>query len=335
MGAIQVAFFESLKNSIPSYSSLVDVVSDTLDISVDSAYRRIRGEKLLDFNELVVLSKKFNVSLDRVFDNQKDTVLFQAKQNDFNDNTNFKSWMEDVLAQLEMVASFKDKHYYFLLKDIPPWYHYFHPELAAFKFFCWQKSILFNEDLKDERFSILDNNYGHLEQITQKILKASTKIPTTEIWNLEGINTTLRQIDLYHDMGIMSSSKDTEKLYECMIGLVDHLEKMAEYGKKFLPGTLPTDESADYNFYVNEFVLGDNTFFVKINDSKVTYINYNVIYFMATSDPSFNEGMFRNLENLIKKSTIISKTGEKDRKQFFNKLRRKVQTRLESLYESF
>ncbi|MDN3203645.1 hypothetical protein [Algoriphagus sediminis] len=330
----QVAFFESLKTAIPSYASIVDVVSETLDISIDSAYRRIRGQKLLDFSELVLLSNKFNISLDQVFGNQSDTVLFHANQNDFNDQGNFKSWMEDVLAQLEMVSSFNEKHIYFLLKDMPPWYHYYYPELAAFKFFFWQKSILFNDNLKDKRFSVSNQDYAHLEQVKQKILRTSTKIPTTEIWNLEGMNTTLRQIDLYHEMGIMSSSKDTAKLYECVIQVVDHLEKMAEYGKKFMPGTLPDSDSADYNFYVNDFVLGDNTFFVQLNDTKVTYLNYSVIYFMGTSDPSFNEGMFRNLENLIKKSTLISKTGEKDRRQFFNKLRRKTQTRLDSLYEA-
>jgi hypothetical protein len=52
---------------------------------------------------------------------------------------------------------------------------------------------------------------------------------------------------------------------------------------------------------------------------------------MGTSDKTFNEGMFKNLENLIKKSTQISQVGEKERKQFFNKLRKNVQIRIDLL----
>ena len=49
---IQTAFFEQIKNSLPSNLSLVDVIADELEISNDSAYRRIRGEKMLSFEEL-------------------------------------------------------------------------------------------------------------------------------------------------------------------------------------------------------------------------------------------------------------------------------------------
>lgn len=326
----QVLFFQNLKNSIPSYSSLVDEVAEVLNVSIDSAYRRIRGEKLLDFEEIYLLCKKYNVSIDKLISSQSNTIVFQGKQNNFGEE-NFHSWMVDVLAQLEMVNSFKEKHIYFLLKDMPPWYHYYHSELASFKFFFWQKSILFNENFKNQQFSLDRIDNTEYSDLTQRILKTYNKIPTTEIWNLEGINTTLRQIDLYHDMGVIPSSKDTLKLYQCVLEVIDHLSKMAEYGKKFLPGQLPSSENSDYSFLVNEFVLGDNTFFVQLDDIKITYLNYSVIFFIGTSDPLFNEGMFRNLENLIKKSTQISQVGEKERHQFFNKLRKKVTNRMDQL----
>jgi len=327
---IQANFFQKIKSSIPSYSSLVDEISETLNISQDSAYRRIRGEKRLDFKEIELLASKFNISIDQVLGSNSNTIVFQGAQNSFDDG-NFLSWMKDVLAQLEMVQSFSKKHIYFLLKDIPPWYHYYHPELASFKCFFWMKSILFNESLKGQRFSIEKSTFPGLSELSQKILKASNNINTTEIWNLEGINTTLRQIDLYHEMGIIEKKEDIARLYQCMIEVVDHLERMAEHGKKFMPNSPVTEEMADYHFFVNEFVLGDNTFFVEIDGKKITYLNYSVIYFVGTTDQTFNEGMHQNLQNLIQKSSQISKVGEKERKQFFNKLRSKVQRRIDLL----
>ena len=46
---LQSRFFQELKSIIPPYSSLVDEIAELLQVSMDSAYRRIRGEKLLDF----------------------------------------------------------------------------------------------------------------------------------------------------------------------------------------------------------------------------------------------------------------------------------------------
>ena len=324
---IQADFFQTLKNSIPPYASLVDEVSETLNLSIDSAYRRIRGEKLLDFEELRILCQRFNVSLDKFFSITSNAIQFQGKLNTYHEDA-FQQWMEDVLAQLNLVNSFSHRHVYFLVKDMPPFHHYYHPALASFKFFFWMKSILYYESLKNEKFAISDNLYARYQEVTQKILKVYNKVPTSEIWNEEGLTTTIRQIEVYHEMGLIKNPQDTITLYQCLLEVIDHLEKMAETGRKSMFGHAPTEDSAEYRLYLNEIVLGDNTFMAEIGDTKITYLNHSVLYFVGSTDQKFNDSMFRNLENLMKKSTLISETGEKERKQFFNKLRKKVQAKL-------
>jgi len=323
----QIEFFQRLKSAIPSHASLVDEVAEALDLSIDSAYRRIRGEKLLDLEELGRLSRKFNISLDNLFSLNSNSILFQGSLPNKTETT-FMDWMEDVLAQLNLVNSFSRKHVYFLVKDMPPFHHYYHPLLAGFKFFFWMKSILDAESLKNEIFSLDKNHFAPFQEITQKILRVYNRVPTSEIWNEEGLTTTLRQIEVYHEMGLIASSDITIKLYQCVLEVIDHLEKMAEQGKKSILGQSPTSDSAEYRLYLNEIVLGDNTFMAEIGDTKITYLNHSVLYFVGSMDQKFNEGMFRNLENLMKKSTLISGTGEKERKQFFNKLRKKVQAKI-------
>ena len=73
--------------------------------------------------------------------------------------------------------------------------------------------------------------------------------------------------------------------------------------------------------FVNELVLGDNTIMVKLNDKPVTFLNHSVLYFVATQDERFNTAMENNLENLMKRSTMISVVGDKERTRFFNRLR--------------
>lgn len=323
----QSFFFQNLKSHLPAYASLVDEVAETLGLSIDSAYRRIRGEKLLDFEDLRLLCQRFNLSLDQFFSLNSNSIVFQGRLNTYHEDA-FKIWMEDVLAQLNLVNSFSHKHVYFLVKDMPPFHHYYHPLLAGFKFFFWMKSILYYESLKNEKFTLEKNYFAPLQELTNKILRVYHRVPTSEIWNEEGLNTTLRQIEVYHEMGLIAHSSITIQLYQCVLEVIDHLEKMAENGKKCIFGQSPNEESAEYRLYLNEIVLGDNTFMAEIGETKITYLNHSVIYFVGSTDQKFNEGMFRNLDNLMKKSTLISGTGEKERKQFFNKLRKKVQAKI-------
>ena len=75
---------------------------------------------------------------------------------------------------------------------------------------------------------------------------------------------------------------------------------------------------------MNELILGDNTIFVKLENARITFLNYGVLYVAYTQDERFNNAMSSNLNNLITKSTLVSRSGEKEREKFFNKLREKI-----------
>ena len=74
--AMQAEYFERIKSRLNNGESLVEVTSELLDVSDDSAYRRIRGETLLNINELKVLSEQFELSLDEIVLNSNDGIYF-------------------------------------------------------------------------------------------------------------------------------------------------------------------------------------------------------------------------------------------------------------------
>ena len=117
---------------------------------------------------------------------------------------------------------------------------------------------------------------------------------------------------------------DIKLLYEKLEELVNHIERQAESGVKFLIGTEPLSNAAPYNMFVNELILGDNTFMAEIGGMRLTYLNHSVLYFVGTRDEQFNNEMVKNMNNLIKKSTQLSSIGEKERLRFFNRLRDKI-----------
>ena len=320
---VQVLFFQHIKNNLPPHLSMVDEVAELLNISNDSAYRRIRGEKAIAFEELQVLCSKYKISLDQFLHLQSDAFIFSGKIND-GAKTVFTDYLEDILVKFRYFNSFSKKHIYFLMKDIPPFVHFQVPELANFKFYFWMKSILHDEALKGVKFDVHDPRYEPLHDLSNKIIEVYNKIPMTEIWNVESINSSLCQINFYRESGSYKNPKDVGLLYDRLEELINHIEKQAELGLKFKIGTEPQKGAAEYRMFVNELILGDNTIGAELDDSRITFLNHSVLYGVATNDERFNKAMFTNLDNLIKKSTMISSTSEKERVSFFNRLREKI-----------
>src|SRR6186997_224170 len=115
---VQVAFFNHLKTLLPAHLSLVDEIAEILNISNDSAYRRIRGEKPIALEEIKKLCSKFKISLDQLLQLNSDSIVFSGKVAD-PENFNFDLYLQDFLHQHEIINSFEQKELLILPKDVP------------------------------------------------------------------------------------------------------------------------------------------------------------------------------------------------------------------------
>src|SRR5215213_3900682 len=75
---LQLQLFNAIKSKLPQHLSLSDEVAAALEISTDSAYRRIRGEKPLLLEEVARLCAKYGLSLDSLLHLQTDGFLFRG-----------------------------------------------------------------------------------------------------------------------------------------------------------------------------------------------------------------------------------------------------------------
>jgi len=316
---VQLLFFQHIKSQLAPHLSLVDEISDILGISTDSAYRRIRAEKPISFEELQKLCRHYKISLDHFLHLKSDSFLFTGQLANGSDFS-MENYLKDMVNQFAFFNSFSNKHLYWLVKDIPPWLHFQSPELAAFRIFFWEKSILHYDAMRGKKFSLSQVKPEQI-QICDKVLHEYNKVPTTDIWNIENINSTLRLIQFYRESNVFSSPDDYKILYSKLEDIINHLEKQAETGLKFRMGQEPNNNSASFSMFINELSYGDNTGFLVLDNVKVTFINHSVINYMSTRDTRFNDYLFGMLQNLIRKSTQISTVGEKERARFFNRMR--------------
>ena len=252
---LQQQLFNYLKNSLPPHLSLVDELMDLLNLSADSVYRRIRGEKPITLLELKIICEKYHLSLDQLLQLKTESVLFDAPG--MNGTVGeFSNYLKGMLQQFKYFNSFKTKEIQYLCKDSTIWNFYLFPEIAAFKTFFWSKTINNQAELSNKTFSFEEFPYEDCFILGQQVLQEFNQIPCVELWNLESMQSTINQVAYYHDAGNFKTDKDFEAVVDSFQKMIDHLQLQAEKGVKFMPGANEVSYKAPIQFYINELILG-------------------------------------------------------------------------------
>lgn len=320
---LQQQLFRFVKENLPPHLSLVEELCHLLDLSADSVYRRIRGEKPVTLIELKQICEHYHLSLDQLLQLKNDSVLFRAP-GITNPSIPFLEHMKGMLEQFKYFNSFKQGEISYLCKDAPFWYFYLFPDMAAFKTFFWCKTINNEPALADQSFSLDEHRFQECFDVGRQILEEHSRMNTVELWNLESIHSSINQIAYYRDAGIFSDKKDLTAVVDSFIQMIDHLQAQAVNGVKFMPGTTDVAHRGPIQFYVNELILGNNTILLNLDDKKISMITYSVFSYLITQDDRFAAKAFDNFNTLLSRSTMVSRSGEKDRNRFFNALRDKV-----------
>ncbi len=321
--SIQEILFQSVKDRLPNNTSFVHELSELLNISYDSAYRRIRGEKELSLEELKTICLHYRISVDALFNLKSNHVIFNSLaigENGFN----IENWLQSLLAAIKQIHAAKEREIIYAAKDIPVFYYFEFPEIAAFKIYFWNKALIPASGYENKKLT-LEAPDG-LYETGQQLLSHYIKIPTTEIWSEETISSVLRQIEYCFISGFFARNEDVFKLYDTLDSWLDHVQMQAECGSQFRHGGNCEGIENSYKLFNNEVLVSDNTILVTMDGHKTSYNTYNVISQLITTNPVFCDQIDHSLRNLMKKSTMISGTSAKERNRFFNILHEKVKT---------
>jgi len=319
---LQQVFFTTLRNVIPPNISMVDEIAEILGIGYDSVYRRMRGEKPITLVELKTLCDHYQISLDQVLQLDNDSIVFQAPG--INNDVDFAAYLSGILAEFRVFNSFPNVEMFYLCKDLPIWHFFLFPEIAAFKIFCWIKTIQNHPDYQHKVFSLSQFPFHDLYKTGQEILTEYNRIPMVELWSFETINSTFNQIQYYKDAKLFANGEDLEKVLESLNNMLMHIKNEAEEGVKYLPGLAPLSGKVPYRLFINEVLLGNNTTLVSLDKTLYCYINYNGLNYFKTKDVRFTARSMQHFNTLMSRSTLISGTGEKFRNKFFNWLEEKL-----------
>lgn len=320
----QLLLFNHISSLFPKHVLLADEVSDILNISTDAAYRRIRGHKKLNIDEIFTLCKHFNLSFDALLNLQPNNVSFNYLPLQLDNLDNFQSYMEMLAASLQGDESAKEKEMLFLAADIPL-IHLVEPnDLAIFKVFTWANSIFnykgdflsFCGQVKSSRFL----------KSCKEIAKCYNLIPSVEVWNTCSFDSMLSLIDYYNETGFFESKDTALNLCAQLLGLIDKLREQAENGQKNSAG-----KKTDYKFYISEVALENNYLLINNDNRKSCYLKLFAANGMITYDPEFYEETEKWIHNILRKSVLISGSSQKERYLFFKTLEQKVKSLIDKI----
>jgi len=320
---LQQQLFNYLKEQLPPHLSMVDELCDLLDLSADSVYRRIRGEKPISLTELKKICSHYHLSIDQLLQLENETVIFTAPGLN-GKQVSMKEYLQNGLGLLKHFNSFKQKSLHYICKDSPIWYFYLFPALAAFKTFFWSKTIYDEPALQSKQFSMDEFSYPDCFAIGQQMLREHARYDTTEIWNNETMHSTISQIAYYRDSGNFKTNADFEAVIQAFFQTLDHLQLQAEKGVKFMPGDTDVSYKGPINVFINELIIGNNKFIFSLDEQRITMLAHSALNYVSTRDKRFADQSFVYFNTLISRSTLISKTGERERNRFFNTIRDKV-----------
>ena len=315
--------FQRIRELLSPGKTLVDEIAETLHLSEDSAYRRIRGETPLVLEEAALLCRRFNLSLDGLFGVDEDCVVFRNMEPG-KGSFDFKAYLTTIAQQINALAACRQKSIVYESNDVPLFHQFSSKALLAFRYFFWMRTVFRHPDFQHTYSAA--RLTPDIEEMAAEILSVYAQIPSVEIWNTECVNSTLVQVNHYYETGVITK-KDAASVYAGLREALEHLEQQAYYGCKFRTGQSPRNKKENFQLFYNRVGLGDNVILTLHDGGKTLYLNYDALNYMVTGNNKFCDKVYEQMQNTMRRSTLISGVAEKQRNMFFNNLYAKLEAR--------
>jgi len=325
--ALEKRLFEEIQKNLPSQYVLVDVISEVLEIGIDSAYRRIRCTKLLNFKEVCALCQHFSISIDMLMgvkdNHQFDCIYRPINLSAPNEYQNYILAFSSIFRKMRASG---DLSILMSATDIPVFHLISHKELTFFKLYTWDHSVYnykgyFEDFIKKFETPEIINYF-------QKINLDYELTSSAEIWTDSSIDTTLKLIGYYFEIGMFASKDLSLLLCEQILNILDKLQKWTENSSK-------SNCITPFQLYVSEIELENTYCLMKQSGIINCIVKLFTINHLHVLDKEFCLEAENWLTKLSKRSALLCGNSEKERIKFFHLQRQKVRFLMDKIQGSF
>jgi len=319
---LQTELFEKIFTQFTKKSDAINTIADTLSMSRDSVYRRVRGTTLLTPDEIKQLSIKFRISLDSLIYNEHDIVLFQYRPQN-RPITSYEEYLKDIVKDLTRMNEMPNHRMYYATTEIPLFYFLAIPELRAFRMYFWGKMVWELPYLQDLKFSFdIIPQSAHV--LAEEIVRIYMNMPSTEVWSINILDNTINQVNYMVNTGAFKNINDAIMIADKLTEFVALLKLMAEKGKKGHSKAAIEASHVEFDLYQNEILHTNNTVLATSDDLSVVFTSFADPNFVKSVDQKFGKNTQEWFQKLMARSVSISITSERQRQWYFNVLNNKI-----------
>jgi len=161
----QNELLSKISRILPEDTSVIHAVAETLEISYQSAQRRVNANAKITIDEAILLAKRYNISIDSIYDTGNKNIISVKKTEVVSGLKDFEKYFNSFEAIRPLLTA-KNSKVTYCAKDLP---------------------IFHSSDGILSKFKILYK-----------------KLSITEIWDITILNSTLKQLDFYTSTEVIS-----------------------------------------------------------------------------------------------------------------------------------
>jgi len=307
----------AIENAYPKKNDQIRLLTNAIYLGKEASYRRLRGEVLFSFSEACTLARILDLSLDEIaMTGRSETPVFELKIHPTELVKYGYQKLEEHEHTFEMMMNGSVELIQSASSLVPYSFLFLYENLAKFRHFKWRYQT--ESKLIPGKFSEMEVPPEIIER--QKSLgKNILKLPeNTIIFDRNMFISFAKEFQFFHKSGLISDA-DLQKLKDEFIELIEYFESLAIYGQNNLGNKIW--------LYMLNIDFEFNYAYIKGRDFEYAYMDG--IYMMDTimsSDPDICRLHHKWINSLRKYATLISVSGEKQRREFFDKQKQFIET---------
>ncbi|MBF0648924.1 MAG: hypothetical protein ACK5KN_02255 [Dysgonomonas sp.] len=299
----------SINNSLPEGEKLVSFLMDLLNLSRESAYRRIRNEIPFTFEEVIAISLKLGLSLDEIAgQEQKNRAFFDLPVPKSADPLDVYSEIVDVAAEIyKKMQKSKESEIFFTANQLPFPYYMLYENLSKFYYYKW---IHKTQEVPLNFYLSEFSPPSQVSTVHKRYRYAATKVnQVTAILCPSFILSTVKEIIYFYRRRLITK-EELFLLQEDLYKVINKLENDTRKG---------VDENGvKTDLYCSTLNIASNSiWFRHDNETGTQFWTYTDPITVYNTEVSKRHKMW--IDSLLKYSTLISQSNEIQRSEFFNK----------------
>jgi hypothetical protein len=254
----------------------------------------MRGETLLDFNEIIILCRHYNMNIDEYINDNPYEVKFQYIPIQDSFMTHYKIYINALKNSLKSIVndSSPNKKILFAATDVPIFHLCKFPILMAFKIYMWSRLY---EKSDENKFS--ENNIILTDLINtfKEISDLYDQIDSIELWTNETLNSFLNLIKYFYDIDCFNTVHDAIQMCDKLNTLMYIIKEYGERGCKHYGS-----KESSFNLFFSEVRIDNNLIYGETNNFKICFIKLHSTNSINTSNITFCNGVKQWFDSMIK-----------------------------------